>query len=400
MEFNELLTSIDRLAEREFGRFQKGKFYNHVPRDLFSALAALGLSGIAVNEDAGGCKVDANFTAEIMERLAYHDLGPAIFMSVHSMVCGLINNFGEAHHHSLLKSLALGEKLAAYALTEPCAGSDAAALRTTARKADGGYFLNGEKCYISSAGFADVYLVFARSAELSDGGAPDRDTAKNTISAFVVEAAPRPPGDNLAKPYSAKEGLTIHPPDSKMGCELSPIASLSFDNLFVPSSALLGQEGRGYQIALSGLAGGRVNIAACALGLARAAIEKTRAHLSDRVQFGQKLIEFQGLQFMLSDLWILFRAARALVKEAASELSADPQSAAARNLSSAAKCFSTDCAMKITTDAVQLLGGAGYLKDYRVEKLMRDAKMLQIVEGTNQIQRMIIARALQQDVPI
>jgi alkylation response protein AidB-like acyl-CoA dehydrogenase len=275
------------------------------------------------------------------------------------MVCSLIDRHGSSElRTSILPDLASGKLLAAFALTEPGAGSDAAALTTTATPCDGGFSLRGEKCYITSAGFADVYLVFARSG-------PGHE---NAISAFLVP--------------SSAAGLTISRPEHKMGCELSPIASLTFDNVVVPSSSLVGALHGGFGVALSGLASGRVNIAACANGLSRAAIDAAQRHMVSREQFGRAIAEFQGLQFMLADMHSKLQAALLLTNHAASEidlLRLQPQSSINCRLSSSvAKCFATDAAMEITTNAVQLLGGAGYLKEY-------------------QIQRMIIARELLRD---
>jgi alkylation response protein AidB-like acyl-CoA dehydrogenase len=309
-----------------------------------------------------------------MERLAMHDLGPAIFVSVHAMVAGLIARFGtDDQKQSILPELASGAKLAAFALTEPHAGSDAGALSTEAVKVDGGYKLKGQKCYITSAGFADLYLVFARTAAESG----------SKISAFVVP--------------NGIPGLDIGKPEKKMGCELSPIASMFFDDAFIPDSSLMGPLHGGFKVALSGLAGGRVSIAACANGVAAQALTIAVAHLKERKQFGQALIHFQGLQFMLADMHMKLEGARLLTRRGAEDIDAEKRgdkSVNTRLSSSTAKCFATDAAMSITTDAVQLLGGAGYIKEYTVEKLMRDAKMLQIVEGANQLQRMLIAREL------
>ena len=213
--------------------------------------------------------------------------------------------------------------------------------------------------------------MFARNPE---------SVGKEGISAFIVE----------------KEAPHLHiaSPDKKMGCELSPIASITFDGVTVQSENLIGAPGEGYKVALSGLAGGRVNIAACANGLSRAAIDAATTHLKNRSQFGTPLSEFQGLQFMLADMKILLEASELLTWQAAQSLEGTITTSESKIYPSLAKCHATDAAMKITTDAVQLLGGAGYLKDYGVEKLMRDAKMLQIVEGTNQIQRAVIAREM------
>ncbi|NDC38037.1 MAG: hypothetical protein EBZ48_08285 [Proteobacteria bacterium] len=203
------------------------------------------------------------------------------------------------------------------------------------------------------------------------------------MTAFLVEAN--------------SPGLTISSAEKKMGCELSPIASLTFDGVTVARSAVLGEIDGGFKVAMGGLAGGRVSIAACANGLSRSALDRATAHLKEREQFGKKLAEFQGLQFMLADMRMKLEAAQLLTWQAAREIDANPTDRRIRLYSSAAKCFATDTAMSITTDAVQLFGGAGYIREYQVERLMRDAKMLQIVEGANQLQRELIAREMLRD---
>ncbi len=355
---DELIEVTKVFAEREIPKYQSEEHYNTVPKELWNSMAKQGLTGINISEKFNGLECKPNVCAEIYKEISKVDLGPAIFLSVHSMVSGIIERFGsEEQKKHYLPKLASGEFLAAFALTEPSAGSDASNLKTKAIKSDNLHILSGEKCYITSAGFADVYLVFARLDE--------------KISAFLVD--------------KDSEGLVISPPEKKMGCELSPIASLTLNN--AKTKNLL--NGDGYKIALSGLSGGRINIAACANGISESAIELAKAHLNERSQFGEKLKNFQGLQFILADMIMLLEASKAITEKAALELTNKGDS---RLLASASKCFATDSCMKITTDAVQLLGGAGYIKEYKVEKLMRDAKMLQIVEGTNQIQRMVIAR--------
>jgi hypothetical protein len=288
------------------------------------------------------------------------------------MVSGLIERFGDtSQKEHYLPRLARGELLAAFALTESQAGSDASALKMSATRDGDDYILNGSKIYITSGGFADLYIVFAKTAP---------DLGAKGISAFLVE-------------HNAP-GLSFGAAERKMGCELSPICSLFFDNVRVSRSALVGGEHAGYSVALGGLAGGRINIAACANGLSSTAIERATQFMKERSQFGRPIAEFQGLQFMLADMKIMLEAAELLTWQAAQERDIRPESEHNTTFPSYAKCFATDAAMKITTDAVQLFGGAGYLEDHGVEQLMRDAKMLQIVEGTNQIQRVVIAREM------
>lgn len=369
----EIQSSIERLCSSEIPKYQNEAFYNTLPRELFNALSQIGVSGVSISEEFGGMGAGVFTSALIMETIARFDLGPAIFMSVHSMVSGLIaKNANKEQKAALLPKLASGELLGAFALTEPQAGSDASALACEAKKTSAGFSLKGTKCYITSAGYADIYLVFAKTENQGEKG----------ISAFIVP--------------SNTPGLTIGKPEKKMGCELSPIASIFFEDAIVPESSLIGELNAGYRIALSGLAGGRVNIAACANGLSQTAIDLSQKHLKERKQFKQELINFQGLQFILADMHIKLEAARALTWKAAHEIDSNNTQVATNTKlsSSVAKCFATDAAMSITTDAVQLLGGAGYIKEYQVERLMREAKMLQIVEGTNQIQRLVIAREI------
>jgi len=369
-----IIETVERLCASEFGKYQTERHYNTVPRPLFESLSAIGLAGLSIPEEYGGLNASATTIAAVFETISRFDVSPAIFVSVHAMVSGLISRFGTPDQKSkLLPPLASGATLAAFALTEPQAGSDAQALKTEATSVDGGFVLKGNKCYITSAGFAELYLVFARSKDATGSG----------ISAFLV------PADTA--------GLSIGKPEKKMGADLSPIASLFFENAFIPADSLLGPIHQGFKVALSGLAGGRVNIAACANGVARNALDIAVQHLRERSQFGKLLRDFQGLQFMVADMYQKLEAARLLTMKAANDIDAAKGSTASVNIklsSSTAKCFATDAAMSITTDAVQLLGGAGYIKEYSAERLMRDAKMLQIVEGANQVQRVIISQEI------
>lgn len=368
----EIRMSVRKAATQEIPAYQTEAHYGTVPLELFKKFAALGLAGLSIEESFGGIAASRTTALIVMEELATVDLGPAVFISVHSMVSGLIQSFGNTEQKKqFLPHMSSGDILGAFALTEPSAGSDAANLQTSYRVDGDSYILNGEKCYITSAGWAGLYVVFARSA---------KSAGKQGVSAFIVECD--------------RPGLIINKPEKKMGAELSPIASLRFENMKLPKTNLLGNIDEGYKIALSGLAGGRVNIASCANGVARAALDRALAHLKERTQFGQKLVEFQGLQFMLADMKMKLEAARLLTWQAGACVDKDSKSNDARLYPAMAKCFATDSAMAITTDAVQLLGGAGYIKEYEVERYMRDAKVLQIVEGTNQIQRMIIAREI------
>lgn len=372
-----IVETVERIARAEFPKYQNENHYNTIPKELFKTLSETGLAGLSISEEFGGLGASATTIAMVFETISRFDVGPAIFVSVHAMVSGLINRWGSlTQKKGLLPRLASGELLAAFALTEPQAGSDAQALSTEATPCQGGFKLKGSKCYITSAGFADIYLVFAKTRKDTETG----------FSAFIVT--------------SDTPGLTFGKPEKKMGAELSPIASLFFEDAFVPENALLGSLNQGFKVALSGLASGRVTIAACANGLSTAALDAAIAHVKERHQFGKPLADFQGLQFMIADMYQKLQAARLLTMRAAQELDrlqgGDTTGINTKISSSTAKCFATDAAMSITTDAVQLLGGAGYIKEYAVERYMRDAKMLQIVEGANQVQRMIIARELLQ----
>ncbi len=370
-EITEFRESVRKVALKEIPKYQTPTYKNQVPRALFKSLTELGLAALSIPESLGGVDLKARTLSAVLEELAAVDCGVAIFISVHNMVAGMINRFGtDLQKREILPAMASGNWLGAFCLTEPDAGSDASNLRTEAKATADGFVLNGDKCYITSAGFADIYLVFARV----DGAGADK------ISAFLVPAK--------------SEGLSVSTPEKKMGTELSPIASVNFNQVKLPMTALLGSLGQGYKIALSALSGGRISIASCANGISRSAIDKALAHLEQRQQFGQKLIQFQGLQFMLADMQIKLEAARLLTLQAATQLEHDPSARALRIQSSTAKCFATDSCMSITTDAVQLLGGAGYIEDYGVERLMRDAKVLQILEGTNQIQRLVICKEM------
>jgi alkylation response protein AidB-like acyl-CoA dehydrogenase len=335
-------------------------------RSDFEKMARLGLCGASLPESAGGSSLTHLQIAAIIFALARHQLGPAIYLSVHLMVSRLISSWsGVVDRAALLKSLADGSTLGAFCLTESQAGSDASAIRTRAVRVENGWKLNGEKIYITSGSVADCYLVFARTG----------DDPKKGISAFVLP--------------KKTPGLTTSTPEKKLGCEGAPIASVTFADCLLPSEGLLGAEGDGYKIALSGLTGGRINIAAAACGLSSRAIEIASSHAKSRKQFGSPISEFQGIQFMLADMTAAHRASVLLTRDACREADRARKASAEAAI---AKCFASDSAMKTTTDAVQILGGAGYLQEYEVERLMRDAKMLQIVEGTNQIQRLLIAR--------
>lgn len=365
-EDRQLRDSLRTLMAGEQGLLAQCLESGEFPRQCFADFAKMGLAALSVPEDEGGLGASAWTSALVFEEISRVHLGPAIFLSVHNMVTKLFSRFASAELKSRsLADLCSGKLLAAFALSEPQAGSDAAALQLRARDAGDCFVLQGEKAWITSAGHADVYLVFART------GAKDE---KDSISAFLIEK-------NTA-------GLEVGKPEKKMGGELSPIASLFFRDAKVPKTQMLGEAGKGLRIALSGLESGRVNIAACANGISLSALGRALEHMKSRKQFGRALVEFQGLQFMLADMQIQLDAARLLTWRATQSLD---RGRFAKLHAAEAKCFATDTCMNICTNAVQLCGALGYMKEFGLEQKMRDAKMLQIVEGANQVQRMIVA---------
>jgi alkylation response protein AidB-like acyl-CoA dehydrogenase len=328
------------------------------------------LTGIPYEERFGGAGQPLLTYLAVLEEIASGFLSLSISLSVHHLSAFGVHQFGsEALKERYLPRLFSGEWLGAYALSEASSGSDAAALRTRAERGpDGsGYRLTGSKRFISSAGEAEFYLVMART-----GG----DGAKG-ISAFAIERD--------------WEGFEFGKLEDKMAWHASPMRELIFDGCEVPAENLVGEEGQGFAIALAALDSGRLGIAACSVGLAQAAFEAAVAFARERQQFGRPVIEFQGLQFMLADMATQIEAARRLYREAARLRDAGRDYTTGASM---AKLFASDMAMRVTTDAVQIHGGYGYMQEYPVERYMREAKALQIVEGTNQVQRMVIGRSL------
>jgi alkylation response protein AidB-like acyl-CoA dehydrogenase len=341
----------------------------HFPVDVLRAAAGLGLAGIYVKEDVGGSALTRLDASLIFEALSYGDVSTAAFLSIHNMASWMIDRFGsEDLRRKYLPRLTSMELIASYCLTEPGAGSDAASLRTTARRDGDSYVLNGAKAFISGAGTSDIYVVMART-----GG----EGAKG-VSAFVVE--------------KASPGLSFGAPERKMGWTSQPTAMVHFDNVTVPVENRIGDEGEGFRFAMMGLDGGRLNIASCSLGGAALALDTAKAYVDSRKQFGRALREFQGLQFKLADMETELEAARLMVRRGAAALDAgDP---AATRLCAMAKRFATDAGFEIANQALQLHGGYGYLKDYPLERIVRDLRVHQILEGTNEIMRVIIAREM------
>jgi alkylation response protein AidB-like acyl-CoA dehydrogenase len=296
-------------------------------------------------------------------------MSTAVWLSVHNMVTGLINKFGDEEQRlRWVPGMTGGDLLGAFCLSEAHAGSDAANVRATAIRDGDDYILNGTKFWVTSAGVADIYAVMARTSDAGGHG----------ISTFIVE--------------KDTPGFSIGKRERKMGLHASPTGELIFEQCRVPAKNRLGEEGDGLKIALSSLDGGRINIGAISTGVAQAAFEVATRYAGERSAFGQPIGAFEGIQFMLADMAMKIEAGRLLVYEAAFKM--DEGEPAASMHAAMAKCFASDIAMQVTTDAVQVLGGAGYVRDWPVERYMRDVKVAQIFEGTNQIQRVVIARQM------
>ncbi|ASS73797.1 acyl-CoA dehydrogenase [Tumebacillus algifaecis] len=340
------------------------------PIELIRKMGELGLLGIPIPEEYDG--VGADFTSYMLaiEEISYASASVGVILAVHTSVGTMpILNFGsDEQKQKYVPRLAAGELIGAFGLTEPGAGSDASGIRTRAVKQGDTYVLNGSKIFITNGEVADIFIVFAVT---------DPEAGAKGVSAFIVERE--------------TPGFSIGKKEHKMGMNGSGTVELIFDNAMVPATQLLGAEGQGFTVAMSNLDGGRIGIAAQALGIARAAFDAARAYVQQREQFGRPIADFQAVQFMLADMATKIEASRLLIYNAAALRQAKlPVSKQA----SMAKYYATDTAMSVTTDAVQLFGGYGYSKEYPVERLMRDAKVTQIYEGTNQIQRIVVAKNL------
>jgi alkylation response protein AidB-like acyl-CoA dehydrogenase len=342
------------------------------PRETFRLIGKAGLLGLPYPEQLGGGGQPYETYLQVVEELASGWLAVGLGVSVHTLTCFPIATTGTPQQQAWLPAMLGGEQLGAYCLSEPGSGSDAAALRTRAA-ADGEVFvIDGVKAWTSHGGHADFYTLFARTA-----GDPDAADRARGISCFHVPAL--------------TPGVSAGPPEHKMGMRSSVTAQMRFDGARVPASHLVGEPGKGFSIALAALDAGRLGIAACATGLAQAALEAAVRHARQRRQFGQPIGDFEGVQFMLADMATAVEAARSLYLAAARRKDAGlpyGQQAAM------AKLFASDAAMRVCTDAVQVFGGYGYVEDFPAERYMREAKVLQIVEGTNQIQRLVIGRGL------
>ncbi len=341
----------------------------HFPVDVLREAASLGFAGIYVQDDVGGSGLSRLDASIIFEALSYGDVSSSAFLSIHNMASWMIDRFGSDDlRQRYLPRLTTMALIASYCLTEPGSGSDAANLRTSARLDGDHYVVNGAKAFISGAGVSDIYVVMTRTGEPGPKG----------ISAFVIEK------DMAGVSFGANE--------KKMGWNSQPTAQVNFDDVRVPVANRIGGEGEGFRFAMMGLDGGRLNIASCSLGGAQFALDTAQAYLESRQQFGKALKDFQALQFKLADMATELEAARLMVRNAAAAL--DRKDPAATKLCAMAKRFATDAGFQVANDALQLHGGYGYLQDYPLERIVRDLRVHQILEGTNEIMRVIIAREM------
>ncbi|WP_316213670.1 MULTISPECIES: isobutyryl-CoA dehydrogenase [unclassified Bradyrhizobium] len=341
----------------------------HFPVDMMREAASLGMGGIYIRDDVGGSGLGRLDAALIFEALATGCPTVSAFISIHNMASWMIDTFGtEAQRQRYLPKLCTMELIASYCLTEPGAGSDAAALRTRAVRDGEDYVLNGQKQFISGAGATDILVAMVRTGGDGPGG----------ISTLVIDAK--------------TPGVSFGANERKMGWNAQPTRAVMFENARVPVANRLGEEGIGFKIAMAGLDGGRLNIAACSLGGAQSALDKTLAYTRERKAFGKRLDEFQALQFRIADMAIELEAARTFVWRAAAAL--DRKDHDATMLCAMAKRFGTDVGFEVANQALQLHGGYGYLSEYGIEKIVRDLRVHQILEGTNEIMRLIVSRKL------
>ena len=340
-----------------------------IPRELWPKLAGLGFGGLYVTEASGGSGLSRLDATLVFEGLSKSCASVAAFLSIHNMCARMIDAFGSDEMKARLLPTALTmETVLSYCLTEPGSGSDAAALGTKAERTNDGWRLTGTKAFISGGGYSDAYIVMARTGEAGARG----------ISAFVV--------------HDGAEGLSFGALEDKMGWRSQPTRAVQLDGTPVPAADLLGEEGRGFRYAMAGLDGGRLNIAACSLGAAQGALDATVAYMRERRAFGQALTEFQALQFRLAEMEIEMQAARTFLRQAAWKL--DQGAPDAGKFCAMAKKLVTETGSRVADRCLQLHGGYGYLADYGIEKVVRDLRVHQILEGTNEIMRVIVARAM------
>ncbi|MFJ4757453.1 MULTISPECIES: acyl-CoA dehydrogenase family protein [Streptomyces] len=368
-EARDLISLVRDIAQREIApRAAEEEDAGRFPREVFTLLSESGLLGLPYDSEYGGGEQPYEVYLQVLEELAAARLTVGLGVSVHTLASYALATYGSKEQQvEHLPAMLGGGLLGAYCLSEPASGSDAASLRSRAVRDGDDWVITGTKAWITHGGIADFYTVMARTGEEGPRG----------ISAFLV------PGD--------ADGVGAAPPEKKMGMKGSPTAQVHFDGVRVGDDRRLGEEGQGFAIALSALDSGRLGIAACAIGVAQAALDEAVTYATERRQFGKPIADFQGLRFMLADMATQIEAGRALYLAAARLKDAGRPFA---KQAAMAKLHCTDTAMKVTTDAVQVLGGYGYTADFPAERYMREAKVLQIVEGTNQIQRMVIARHL------
>ncbi|GAA4875223.1 acyl-CoA dehydrogenase family protein [Actinomycetospora straminea] len=367
-EAEDLLELTRDIADKELAtRVEEHERAETYPEGLFATLGEAGLLGLPYPEEVGGGGQPYEVYLQVLEELAARWAAVAVATSVHSLSCFPLFTFGTDEQKQWLPAMLGGAQIGGYSLSEPQAGSDAAALRCRAEKVDGepgGYRITGTKAWITHGGRADFYALFARTGEGSRG-----------VSCFLA------PGQ--------AEGLTWGRPEEKMGLHAVPTTTANWDGAVLDADRLIGREGQGLEIAFSALDSGRLGIAACAVGLAQGALDAAVAYANERTTFGKKIVDHQGLGFVLADMAAAVDSARATYLDAARRRDLGrPYSRQA----SAAKLVATDNAMRVTTDAVQVFGGYGYTRDFPVERYMREAKIMQIFEGTNQIQRLVISR--------
>ncbi|NDR54970.1 acyl-CoA dehydrogenase family protein [Aliiruegeria sabulilitoris] len=340
-----------------------------IPKELWPKLAELGFGGLYVSEESGGTGLGRLDATLVFEALSMSCASVAAFLSIHNMCAKMIDSFGsDALKERFLPGALSMETVFSYCLTEPGSGSDAAALKTKAEATANGYTLTGTKAFISGGGYSDAYIVMART-----GG----DGAKG-ISALVIE--------------DGAQGLSYGGLEAKMGWKSQPTRQVQMDGVNLPAENLLGEEGKGFSYAMAGLDGGRLNISACSLGAAQAALDATLHYMSERKAFGQTIDQFQALQFRLADMEIELQAARTFLRQAAWKL--DTGAPDATKYCAMAKKFVTEAGSRVADQCLQLHGGYGYLADYGIEKIVRDLRVHQILEGTNEIMRMIVARQM------
>lgn len=340
-----------------------------IPKELWSQLAELGFGGLYVSEDAGGSGLSRLDATLVFEALSRACPSVAAFLSIHNMCAAMLDKFGsdDVKARYLPRAISM-ECFFSYCLTEPGSGSDAAALKTRAARTNEGYTLDGTKAFISGGGYSDAYIVMARTGEDGPKG----------VSAVIVE--------------DGSEGLSFGGLEDKMGWRAQPTRQVQFDACKIPAENLLGEEGHGFRYAMAGLDGGRLNIAACSLGAAQSALDATLSYMGERKAFGKSIDQFQALQFRLADMEIELQAARVFLRQAAWKL--DTGAPDATKACAMAKKFVTEAGSRIVDQCLQLHGGYGYLADYGIEKLVRDLRVHQILEGTNEIMRLIVARSL------